>query len=450
MRASTLLCRPTPESALREKLESVIKMRALLALAAVQKRSTRYHILNKDEKTVIRLLFSDFIFDNGAAERPSESQIELQSIRGYPKYKRQLAKLLHKAGAVAVRSDDITPRALVAAGKQPGSYSSKLTCQLKPEQRADEGAKAILRQMLKVMRANEAGIKADIDTEYLHDFRIAIRRTRSLLSQVKQIFAAEDTERFKRDFRTLGKLSNELRDLDVYLLSEEKYRSALPVEMGEDIGPLFNYLRERRVTALNDVINGLESKTYTRITGDWETFLQQPRAKKKEAANAAEPVIDLARRRIYKRYCRIINDGTYILDHTRDELLHDLRLECKKLRYLLEFFACLFPRKEMTRLIKQLKRLQDNLGEFTDLLVQQEYLMHIAEELPIEGPQARRALVATGYLVETMARKQQVVKSEFAGTFTKFSSPENEKRFRELFGKGKKKSKKKSKKKGKR
>jgi hypothetical protein len=43
-----------PESPLREWLEPIIKMRALLALATYQKRSTRYHILNKDDKTVIR------------------------------------------------------------------------------------------------------------------------------------------------------------------------------------------------------------------------------------------------------------------------------------------------------------------------------------------------------------------------------------------------------------
>jgi CHAD domain-containing protein len=437
-----------PEGVLREWLEPVIKMRALLALTAFQKRSTRYHILNKDEKTVIRLLYSEFIFANGSDKGPSESQIELQPIRGYPKYERQLLKLLQKAGAVAVRGDEVTPKALKAAGKQAGSYTNKLTCQLKPQQRADEAAKIILRQMLEVIRANEAGIKADIDTEYLHDFRIAIRRTRSLLSQVKGIFPVEETERFKKDFRTLGKLSNELRDLDVYLLSEEKYRSALPEEMREDIGPLFNYLRERRVAALKKVVKGLKSKTYGDVTRDWETFLGQPSAKKKEAPNAAVPVIDIARRRIYKRYRRVLNDGTYILDHTRDELLHDLRLECKKLRYLMEFFACLFPRKKVSRLINQLKRLQDNLGEFTDLSVQQEYLMHIAEELPVEERQARRALVATGYLVETMARKQHLVKNEFAGTFTKFASSQNEKLFRELFAKSEKQSKKKSKQEG--
>jgi len=63
-------------------------------------------------------------------------------------------------------------------------------------------------------------------------------------------------------------------------------------------------------------------------------------------ANAAVPIIDLARKRIYKRYQRVVSDGDYILTHTQDELLHALRIECKKLRYLMEFFASLFPKKE--------------------------------------------------------------------------------------------------------
>ena len=124
----------------------------------------------------------------------------------------------------------------------------------------------------------------------------------------------------------------------------------------------------------------------------------------------------------------MIKDGDYILTHTQDELLHALRIECKKLRYLMEFFTSLFPRKKMTRLIKQLKRLQDNLGEFNDLSVQQEYLMHMAEELPIDEARSRKALVATGYLVENLGYKQKRVKANFADTFTEFASPANQKR----------------------
>jgi CHAD domain-containing protein len=166
---------------------------------------------------------------------------------------------------------------------------------------------------------------------------------------------------------------------------------------------------------------------------EWAEFLNEPVPKKPDAANATMPIVELARKRIYKRYGRVIKDGDYILTHTQDEYLHALRIECKKLRYLMEFFASLFPRKKLARLIKQLKKLQDNLGDFNDLSVQQEYLMHMAEELPIDDPRSRKALVATGYLVENLGYQQKKVKANFADTFTEFASPTNQKLFRQLF-----------------
>jgi CHAD domain-containing protein len=207
--------------------------------------------------------------------------------------------------------------------------------------------------------------------------------------------------------------------------------------MQEDIAPLFDYLRSRRSDALAKVTAGLESEDYARSLKEWEIFLSEPVAAD-SATNASVPIIELARQRIYRQYRRIVRDGNRILEHTEDDLLHALRIECKKLRYLLEFFASLFPPKDMARMIRQLKRLQDNLGAFTDLSVQRDYLMSIAEALDISAPPPRRALVATGFLVETMARRQQEVKADFAKTFKTFASPSHQKQFQRLFGTRKK------------
>jgi CHAD domain-containing protein len=207
----------------------------------------------------------------------------------------------------------------------------------------------------------------------------------------------------------------------------------LPEAMRDDVVPLLVFLRDKREQALNDVITGLDSEAYHYFLADWETFLNAHVVNGVDFGNSAVPIINLSRKRIYKKYRRIVKDGKTILEHTEDELLHALRLECKRLRYLLEFFSSLFPPKKISRLIKQLKRLQDNLGEFTDLTVQQAYLLAIANELPIDGKGGRKALVATGFLVETLARRQQIVKDEFAATFTIFASPANRKLYRQLF-----------------
>ena len=428
-----------PESPLRRRLEPIIKMRVLLPLAEINTRSKIYRILNKDEKTVARLVTTEV----RTLERKSESvlvtYLSLRPVRGYAKYSRKLAKHLRRAGQVTVMPEDLYFRALEQAGQKPGGYSGKLTLQLKAKKRSDSSTKVILRFLFEIMKANEAGLKADIDTEFLHDYRIAIRRTRSALSQIRNVFPAEVTEHFKQEFRTLGQRTNTLRDLDVYLLSEDEFEARLPAAMRQDIVPLFDYLRLLREQALKEVVDSLSSSEYARVLEEWQEFLNEPIPKKPVATNAAMPIVELARKRIYKRYRRVIRDGDYILTHTQDELLHALRIECKKLRYLMEFFASLFPRKKMNRLIKQLKKLQDNLGDFNDLSVQQEYLMHMAEELPLDDPRSRKALVATGYLVENLGYKQKKVKANFADTFTEFASPANQKLFRRLFTmKGKK------------
>ena len=99
----------------------------------------------------------------------------------------------------------------------------------------------------------------------------------------------------------------------------------------------------------------------------------------------------------------------------------------------MEFYASLFPRKKINALIEQLKNLQDNLCDFNDLCVQQEYLLNITAELPAGQQQVKKTLVAIGSLIETLAHKKQSLKDAFARTFRDFSAPENQALFRELF-----------------
>lgn len=422
-----------PDSALKNHLGPIIGPRALLNLGELHVQSCTYRILNTDGKTVVHITYTEARAAMDTSPTPITSYLSLRRVRGYPKHARQIITHLEQAGYSCSNWGDFYFRTLAAAGKETGSYSSKINVQIEPGMRSDEATKIILRRLLEVMKANEAGIQADIDSEFLHDYRVAIRRTRSALSQVRDVFPASTNTRFKEDFAFLGKFTNQLRDLDVYLLSEDKYCDMLPDVLRADISPLFEYLRAQRETVLKGVSDHLDSERYARILSDWEVFLNEPVPDTPEAANATMPIIDLAQWRIYKRYRRIIKDGKFLLEHPQAELMHALRIECKKLRYLIEFFASLFPAKKIRQLIDQLKRLQDNLGDFNDLSVQQEYLLNIAEELPIGNKESRRALIATGSLVESLANRQRQVQEDFAETFTNFASPENQELYQQLY-----------------
>ena len=422
-----------PEGELKHLLAPIIKMRALIKLVAVNSRSIPYRILNVDEKTVARLAYEEFQPSRKKDAPVLATHLRLKPVKGYPKYARDLAKRIEAAGFTLSKVDDIYFKALAVVEKKPGIYTSKVNIQLDPDMRSDKATKAILRFLVQVMRINEAHIEKDLDTEFLHDFRVAIRRTRSALGQIKYVFPTKTTDRFKKDFAFVGRLSNELRDLDVYLLNEDKYKAMLPPILRDDIDPLFDHLRKKRSKALQKVIRGLKAKKYAKTLKDWETFLNKPQRDSVTASNAKLPVIDLARNRIYKKYRNVVKVGSQILENTEDEMLHVLRIHCKKLRYLMEFFSSLFPPKKINTLIEQLKKLQDNLGDFNDLCVQREYLLNIIEELPIAHQQSKKTLAAIGSLIGALDKEKQTVKDAFAKTFTGFASPANQGLFRELF-----------------
>jgi CHAD domain-containing protein len=422
-----------PGSTLKEYLEPIVKMRALIKLAEVQSRKVPFRIVSQDGKTVARLICEEIRPSRGEETPVLASYLWVRPVKGYQVYAEDLGKRLAETGFVAAVKEDFYFDALEASDKKPGDYSTKLQLQLDPDMRSDAAAIIILRSLLEVMRVNETNLEVDLDTEFLHDFRVAVRRTRSSLRQVKNVFPEEKTARFKKDFSFVGKLSNQLRDLDVYLLKEDSYKAMLPAKLREDIDPLFDYLREKRKGAFQEVIRSLKTREYEEIMQRFDLFLREPQQDLQAASNADLPIIELARKRIYRKYRRVVKDGTSILENTQDDLLHQLRIQCKELRYLLEFFFSLFPPQKMSELIGQLKKLQDNLGDFNDFSVQEEYLLNVAEELPATDQKSKKTLVAIGSLIGSLEMKKQAVKGKFAKTFSNFASPPNKKLFRELF-----------------
>ena len=92
---------------------------------------------------------------------------------------------------------------LSAAGLDPEGYRPGFRAELSPDQTALAAVVAICRTLQRSWRCNEAGLKDDVDTEFLHDFRVALRRTRSALTLFRGSFAARPTARFKQEFAAL-------------------------------------------------------------------------------------------------------------------------------------------------------------------------------------------------------------------------------------------------------
>ena len=172
-----------PDGDLKTLLAPILEMRRLLKLTELRSLSTIYRILNKKQKTVVRLNYEEI--RRLTQQQTSYVHLHVEPIRGYPRYYRTTVDRLEKMGCVHINPKTMYLNVLKESNKTPGDYSSKLRLQLEPNMRSDEATKIILRSLFKTMTVNQNYIMEDLDTEFLHDFRVAIRRTRVVLSQIK-------------------------------------------------------------------------------------------------------------------------------------------------------------------------------------------------------------------------------------------------------------------------
>jgi CHAD domain-containing protein len=410
-----------PSGGLQEHIAPIIGMRALLTLFAMDVQSTRIRIMNDDAKTVVWLLCEAGTMAESKDAMPIATCLWLKPVRGYEKEARRFSQWLVRTGWTRTY-DHLYRQGLAAAGKRPGAYSSKIRLQLQPTLRADEATKVILRSLFHVIKCNEEGVKNDIDTEFLHDFRVAIRRTRSALGQIKAVFPADVTTRFQQDFAYLGSVTNRVRDLDVYVLHKECYTARLPAQVRPDIAPFFAHLQRERTRAFRTLVRRLRSQTYADILARWEAFLAQPPAPDASAANASRPILTVARKRVRRRCRRVMQLGTELLAEPDGQRLHALRIACKKLRYVLEFVISLFPGKNTTLLVEHLRTLQDHLGRWHDLAVQQEALHHFAMTFAGPEQQAHNTLRAIYSLIHILEAEKQTVGQAWPAMFTAFAA----------------------------
>ncbi len=349
--------------------------------------------------------------------------LELQAPRGQ---KKAAARAVSRLAALGCQPLAQPPLALLlrAAGIEPASYSPRFAARLLPAMSAREALREVGLILVRGMRQNEAGVAADLDTEFLHDLRVAVRRQRSALAIFKNVLPPEATAGFGRELAALGRLTGPLRDLDVWLLDEARYRALLPAALQPGLDLMFARLRTQRAVELQRVRLALASAEYRALVTDWSACLRGEAA----GPRAGEPVLDLARRRLRRRYRRVLRDGRRIDTASTDSDLHRLRIQGKKLRYLLEFFASLFAADDVEALVAQLKRLQDNLGALNDLNVQSRRL---ADDLAAGRATAAEA-AALGALLAALERERRRVRKRFAGSFATFASDEVGRRFARL------------------
>jgi CHAD domain-containing protein len=408
-----------PAGPLRELVAPVVEMRALTPLVRIRSAQRTLRVLDDEEKTVVRLVLEEpELVPPDGASRPLESRVHVRGLRGYDDEFARVCRVLERELGLVAAGDGLVDAAVAASGGSPTGVSSRLDVHLRGDERADRAAATLLLHLAGTIAQNLPGALDDVDSEFLHDLRVAVRRSRSAQRQLRSVFPPEEIAHFRAEFRWVQQVTGPTRDLDVHLWEFEE----LPEPRHAELQPLRRLLSTRRARERRRMLRALRSARFEALLSEWPAFLVALGESPDEARpDAARPIVDLAGERIATVYRRMVRLGRAIDDESPAEHLHDLRKTGKELRYLLEFFASLYPDDVVRPMVRTLKGLQDTLGRFYDREVQADLLRSLAPDVAklSGGPET---LMAMGLLVAQLEADQSAARAEFGERFGAFAS----------------------------
>ena len=403
-----------PEGAVRRELHPLIGERALLVHGSVLVHQRAGGIRNACHKIVIRAWWErgQCLDARGHPTGRPLTSLRVEGVLGYEGAWRALVASLEAAPFLQTPAETELQRAAGARGRAPGDYSSRLDIQLTPEMPAAEATRLILRRLLHMASANLAGTVEDVDPEFLHDLRVAVRRARSALGQLAGCYDEIRHAPLREELRWLGGITGACRDLDVFLADLRGYQGELGSDTGEWLAPLVEEVARQRTEQHAALRAALTSARLRRALGLWRRLTEPPR-RPARAPEAQRPAGEVGAERVRRAYQRLRRHARRLPVPAPPEGLHRLRIDAKKLRYLLEFFASLWGRRGAA-LIRHLKELQDALGVFNDLAVQQRRLAEILQALLARGEVAVPTALAAGRLAALLEERQTVQRSAIA------------------------------------
>ncbi|MEW2917053.1 CHAD domain-containing protein [Ruegeria sp. ANG10] len=400
------------------------KLRAFMCIGSGTIKSSTFAVLDNVQKTQVRGRALTLVANHGQV-----TILTVQPMRGYKRAFQKVCSALEDMASGASGAE-VVMQGLFA---DLPAYNAKPDVKLGKQEPSVEVAVDIIRTYLEVARKNEAGIVADIDTEFLHDYRVSLRRVRSVLSLFKGVFSPEQTSALKREFSGLMASTGRVRDLDVYLLEKDIYFNLIPPNLHQGIEAMFAQFEKERNRELAVLTRHLRSSAYGRQMKQLQALFADTK-RLESGPNAERKAYDYARALIWKRYRKLCKLARRITPKTPDEAVHELRIDCKKLRYLMEFFAPLFDKSDFKTLIKPLKKMQDNLGLFNDYSVQQEALLNfVSTQSDARNRTSAPLAMAVGGLISVLDQRQKAERDRVIANFGHFDSPEIQNLFRTLF-----------------
>jgi CHAD domain-containing protein len=239
-------------------------------------------------------------------------------------------------------------------GKPVKAVTTPISKRMRPE----EAFRATLLDCLAQITANAATLRAGRSVEGLHHLRVAFRRLEGALGAYGREFRQDWLEELRGRAKVLlGRLSP-ARDLDVFVgkLLADPPRSGVR----DGLVPLRARAEMARDKAWALVITCISSVDFDLFADDVAALAssQLPLTRVRRLPRIAQRMLDRQLRGVRKR--------ARTAKSREEGDMHRLRIALKKLRYTAEFFAPLYPKKDVARYLQKLRALQNHLGDLND------------------------------------------------------------------------------------
>lgn len=281
---------------------------------------------------------------------------------------------------------------------------------------AEAGRKVLLSEFVRMLQ-HEAGSRTGEDIEDVHKMRVAIRQMRSALRLLEDYFKPGTLRAYRKDLRKVMRALGAVRDLDVMIRDLSEFEAPADEAQAAALREVIESLDQRRLVARANLLSVLDSKAYRRFVHAFIEFLTTPGAEARSYANGA--VVPFQVRHVLPtliyQHLGAVRAYEPVIEHADGLTLHALRIEFKRLRYVIALFSDVLG-KDIEGFINELKQIQDHLGRMNDIHVAHEALTDLMEDL--DGDQNA---VLWLYL-EKLEQEQPALRDKFPAVWQRFNS----------------------------
>lgn len=407
-----------PPGPLRERLLALTGKRVLLPQVHVTGRRQTGERRRSEGAPKVRIHL-DTELRIGEQPAPWEAIIEVEELAGGAKAAARLRRALERQGLEG-RPEDGLELAAIAAGVHLAGWQGPPQVELDRRMPALTGFRAALRACAEVLEGTWQGTIDDLDPEYLHELRVAVRRSRSLLAEGRRVLPGDVRHELREAFAWLGGVTGPARDLDVYVMGWTELTAVLTPAEAEALAPVLRHLEAERLAAHAEVAAALRSDRAAGIRDRFHGWLDLPDEEVRGGQEAMAPLGIVAADRLRAAQRHVLRAGGRIRPDSPPTDLHRLRKDAKRLRYLLESFGALGGTRRTRAVVEELRRLQDNLGAFQDAQVQAERLRDAAAAAASSGGGGPEMAGAVEPLAEHLAEQQASARDHFAERFAAY------------------------------